>query len=192
MTTIPQRILFIQLAASDGGPVFVSKLTESFLKSWRVHHRISSAFPHSNSRAEIEVKTIKRMIVGNTDSSGRLNTDAFQKVIAISRSQNDSALVHVPYHYWKLETMFASKAKLDPRKWDKTSIIIEVKLFDQFGIKVDELRKSHTSQQEVSEVLRPYHTSDSFLSSFIITSFISTYTLSNISTHTIIFTSITR
>ena len=35
--------------------------------------------------------------------------------------------------------MFASKAKLDPRKWDKTSTIIEVKLFDQFGIKVDDL-----------------------------------------------------
>ena len=34
--------------------------------------------------------------------------------------------------------MFASKAKLDPRKWDKTSTIIEVKLFDQFGIKVDD------------------------------------------------------
>ena len=95
-------------------------------------------FPHSNSRAEIVVKTIKRIIVGNTDSSGRLNTDAFRKVIAISRSLNESALVHVPYHHWKLETMFASKAKLDPRKWDKTGTIIEVKQFDQFGIKVDD------------------------------------------------------
>ncbi|XP_066935533.1 uncharacterized protein [Clytia hemisphaerica] len=42
--------------ASDGGPEFTSRSTESFLKSWGVRQRISStAFPHSNSRAEIGV-----------------------------------------------------------------------------------------------------------------------------------------
>jgi len=53
---------------SDDGPEFTSKSTESFLQSWRVRQRRSStAFPHSNSRAEIGVKTVKRMIVGSTD-----------------------------------------------------------------------------------------------------------------------------
>ena len=152
---------------------------------------ISFKVLHSNSRAEIGVKTIKRMIVGNTDSSGRLNTDAFQKVIAISRSQNDSALVHVPYHHWKLETMFASKAKLDPRKWDKTSTIIEVKLFDQFGIKVDDSGRVTLRNRKFLRCFTPIipqipssHPSSS-PPSFPLTHY-PTYQ------HTIIFTSITR
>ena len=34
-----------------------------FLRNWEVHHRLSSvAFRHSNSRAEMGVKTIKRMM----------------------------------------------------------------------------------------------------------------------------------
>ena len=67
--------------ASDGGPEFTSQSTESFLKSWGFRQHISStAFPHSNSRAEIGVKTVKRMIISNTDASGNLDTDAFQKL----------------------------------------------------------------------------------------------------------------
>ena len=73
--------------ASDGGPEFTSRSTESFLKSWGVRRRISStAFPHSNSRAEIGVKTVKRMIVGNTDTNGNLDTDAFQKAMLVYRN----------------------------------------------------------------------------------------------------------
>ena len=73
--------------ASDGGKEFTAQLTKQFLVDWGVRHRISSvAFPHSNCRAEIGVKTAKRIISQNTDGNGSLNVDAFQKAILSYRN----------------------------------------------------------------------------------------------------------
>ena len=59
--------------ASDGGPEFASQITRTFLKDWNVHHRISSAYhPHANCRAEVGVKSMKRLIAGNTGPGGTL------------------------------------------------------------------------------------------------------------------------
>ena len=69
---------------SDGRPQFTAGAMEQFLKSWGIHHRLSSvANPHANSRAEIAVKTIKRMLQANTSASGSLNVDSFQKALLI-------------------------------------------------------------------------------------------------------------
>ncbi|XP_063436853.1 uncharacterized protein K02A2.6-like [Mytilus trossulus] len=68
--------------ASDGGPEFTSTATRQFLRDWGVHHRLSSvSFPHSNCRAEVGVKTVKRMIADNTGPKGDLDTDAFQRAM---------------------------------------------------------------------------------------------------------------
>ena len=76
--------------SSDGGPEYVAKYTEDFLKSWGVRHRISSvALPHSNCRAKIAVKTVKRMIIGNTSPNGELDTDAFQRAMLTYRNTPD-------------------------------------------------------------------------------------------------------
>ena len=59
--------------ATDGGPEFTATATRQFLKEWGVHHRLSSvAFPHSNCRAEIGVKSVKRIITDNTTPNGSL------------------------------------------------------------------------------------------------------------------------
>ena len=75
---------------SDGGPQFTAGKTQEFLKSWGVHHRLTSvANPHANCRAEIAVKTVKRMLMDNTGPTGSLDVDKFQRAILIYRNSID-------------------------------------------------------------------------------------------------------
>ena len=62
--------------STDGGPQFTSEAFKQFLRNWNVKHRLSSvAYPQSNGRAELAVKTAKRLIMSNTGPRGSLNTD---------------------------------------------------------------------------------------------------------------------
>jgi hypothetical protein len=74
--------------ASDGGPPFNSHSFLTFLETWDVKHRLSSAhFPQSNGRAEAAVKSIKRILLGNINpSTGALDTDAAARAIMTHRN----------------------------------------------------------------------------------------------------------
>ena len=64
-----------QVIESDGGPPFNGNEFKMFLRKWGIQHRLSSAYyPQSNGRAEVAVKTAKRLLQDNTSRSGHLNT----------------------------------------------------------------------------------------------------------------------
>ena len=180
--------------SSDGGPEFTATATQQFLRDWGVRHRVSSVgFPHSNCRAEIAVKTTKRLISDNSLPDGSLDTDRFQRAVLqyrntpdrdtrlspaqaiFGRPIRDFIPIHPgkyqPHSTWR-ETLANREEALrnrhmraherlsehtrvlpplvvgdtvrlqnligpHPTKWDKTGLIIEVRQFDQYVVKVD-------------------------------------------------------
>ena len=76
--------------ATDGGPQFTAEATKAFLESYQCRHRISSVGnPHSNCRAEIAVKTVKRMLMANTSATGSIDIDSFQRAMLVYRNSID-------------------------------------------------------------------------------------------------------
>ena len=68
--------------STDGGPQFAAHSTQQFLQNWGVIWRVSSAYyPQSNGRAELAVKTAKRLLRENLSSSGDLNTDSAARAL---------------------------------------------------------------------------------------------------------------
>ena len=179
---------------SDGGPQFTSGVTQEFLTSWGVRHRLTSvANPHANTRAEVAVKTVKRMLMTNTSAIGSLNVDAFQRAMLMYRNSIDPetksspAMVlfgrptrdcipaplgrYCPHQTWQETLMNREKALAirhsrerekwsehtrelkpleigdhvyiqnqvgnHPLRWDRTGIVVEIKDFKQYQVKVD-------------------------------------------------------
>ena len=76
--------------SSDGASVFTSLEMKSFFNRWGISHRVSSAyFPQSNKRAEVGVKSSKRLITKNLRSDGSLDTDKFARALLAHRNCPD-------------------------------------------------------------------------------------------------------
>ena len=62
----------------DGGTYLTSYEMKAWLKRWGVKMRLRSAhYPQSNNWVEYVVKAAKKLVYGNTTSSGALDTDKF-------------------------------------------------------------------------------------------------------------------
>ena len=76
--------------SSDGGPECTAEATQQQLSNWCVHHRLSSvALAHSNGRAELGVKTCKRMLKDITGPNGDINLDNIQRGMLQYRNTPD-------------------------------------------------------------------------------------------------------
>ena len=72
---------------TDGGPQLTSSEFVNFLKRWGVHHRLSSVdYPQSNGRAELAVKSAKRIIRNNMQADGSLDNDRAARAILQHRN----------------------------------------------------------------------------------------------------------
>ena len=184
--------------SSDGGPEFMSTDFKQFMKQWGIHHRVSSvAYPHSNCRAEIGVKTVKRLLMDNVAPNGSLHLDNFQRAILnyrntpdrdtrlspaqciFGRPIRDFLPIHPgryhPHMMWSdtlnrredalrdrhikcAERLSISTKRLpplvvgdkvrvqnqtgpQPLKWDRTGVIVEVRQFDQYVVRLDGSRR---------------------------------------------------
>lgn len=77
--------------SSDGGPEFTAGETTAFLKRWGIRHRLSSVcLPSSNGRAELAVKTAKRMLMDNVGPDGKLDNDAMVRALLTHRNTPDA------------------------------------------------------------------------------------------------------
>jgi hypothetical protein len=84
MHGIPEEI------ATDGGPTYMAYETQKFLSDYGVRHRVSSvAYPHSNQRAELAVKSMKRLCRENTNRDGSLSNDKFLRAVMAYRNTPD-------------------------------------------------------------------------------------------------------
>ena len=76
-----------EVITSDGGPEFSAHATKEFLRKWNVRHHVSSAHnPEGNGRAELAVKSTKRLILENLGPNGSLDTDRYLKAILMKRN----------------------------------------------------------------------------------------------------------
>ena len=77
--------------SSDGASVFTSTAMHGFMDRWGVEHRVSSAYyPRSNKRAEVAVKSAKRLVMDNLGPKGSLDTDRFARALLSHRNCPDS------------------------------------------------------------------------------------------------------
>ena len=71
-----------ETVCTDGASIFTSEETQQFFHTWGIHHRVSSAYhAESNKRAELGVKTAKRLIRDNIGVQGSLNTNQFTQAL---------------------------------------------------------------------------------------------------------------
>ena len=75
---------------TDGASVFTSKELKEWMERWGITHRISSYYyPRANKRAEVAVKSAKRMIRDNLGPAGTLNTDKLARALLQHRNCPD-------------------------------------------------------------------------------------------------------
>ena len=72
---------------SDGASVFTSKHMEEFCDRWGIIHRVSTAYnARANKRAEVGVKSAKRLVRGNLTQTGALQTDRMARALLAHRN----------------------------------------------------------------------------------------------------------
>ena len=88
-----QDVGICETVTTDGGTTYTSKLFQECLGKYGVKHRVSSVgFPHGNCRAEVAVKTAKRLLRTHVPPTGTVNTLEITKALLQYRNTPDRDL----------------------------------------------------------------------------------------------------
>ena len=105
--------------SSDGGPEFTARESKDFYRRWGIRHRLSSAyFPQSNGRAELAVKSTKRLLEDNVGPNGELNTDKVLCALLQQRNTPDRDCLLSP-----ADILFGRQLRDGLPQLDKSKII---------------------------------------------------------------------
>ena len=86
-----------EVLTSDGGLEFSSRKMKDMLESYGIQHRISSAYnPHANCRAEVAVKSMKRLMMDNISSDGSLKNARMLAALNQYRNTPDRDMMRSP------------------------------------------------------------------------------------------------
>ena len=135
--------------SSDGGPQFTADEFKSFLNDWGIKHRLSSvSYPQSNGRAELGVKTSKRLIQHNTAPDGSLDTDKALKAILQHRNTPIPELGLSPaqllLHRQLRDSIPVSRGRLQPHKEWVIAAQEREKAFAKRNNAIEERYNAHT------------------------------------------------
>ena len=79
-----------ETCSTDGAPNYTSAKVKKFMEEYGIQHRVSSvANAHSNCRAELGVKSMKRLIRDNLTVTGQINTVEFSRALLQYRNTKD-------------------------------------------------------------------------------------------------------
>ena len=88
-----QDVGICETVTTDGGTTYMSALFQECLNKYGVKHRVSSVgFPHANCRAEVAVKTAKRLLRTHVSPTGNVNTLEITKAMLQYRNTPDRDL----------------------------------------------------------------------------------------------------
>ena len=146
-----------EVLTTDGGTQYMAEETKRFLEDWGITHRVSSAYnPHGNTRAELAVKSMKRLIRDNLGPSGSLDTVAFGRALLMYRNTPDrdtgKSPAQVIFGRQLRDFIPVVKKKYEPREeWLLTREQREQALMKRHLIKGEELSRG-TRQMTPLEV----------------------------------------
>ena len=140
--------------STDGGPQFTSSEFQKFLHDWGVQHRRSSAnYPQSNGRAELGVKSAKRIIQNNTQPNGSLNN-------------NNAARAILQYRNTPLPELGLSPAQLLLHRQLRDCIPSHPKhyqLHEEWIISAEQRERMYASRNKSLQTTYNAHTRDPYL-----------------------------